>query len=99
MKELSLAFSTPDGVVLVVGCSHPEIDVIYMNRRLGATPRSTRRSARTVISASGRAVSLEPLGSRGVGLGAVERDVQRSMRNDDCLIFMCVNPLKSDVQR
>jgi 7,8-dihydropterin-6-yl-methyl-4-(beta-D-ribofuranosyl)aminobenzene 5'-phosphate synthase len=28
LKELSLAFNTPDGVVLVVGCSHPGIDKI-----------------------------------------------------------------------
>src|SRR5216683_124798 len=31
-----------------------ETDVIYMNRRLGAMPRSTPRSARTTIPASGR---------------------------------------------
>ena len=28
LKELSLAINTPDGVVLVVGCSHPGIDKI-----------------------------------------------------------------------
>src|SRR5207248_10540858 len=28
LKELSLAIDTPDGVVLVVGCSHPGIDKI-----------------------------------------------------------------------
>jgi 7,8-dihydropterin-6-yl-methyl-4-(beta-D-ribofuranosyl)aminobenzene 5'-phosphate synthase len=28
LKELSLAIDTPDGVVLVVGCSHPGIEVI-----------------------------------------------------------------------
>ena len=28
LKELSLAISTPDGIVLVVGCSHPGIEVI-----------------------------------------------------------------------
>jgi 7,8-dihydropterin-6-yl-methyl-4-(beta-D-ribofuranosyl)aminobenzene 5'-phosphate synthase len=26
LKELSLAINTPDGIVLVVGCSHPGID-------------------------------------------------------------------------
>jgi 7,8-dihydropterin-6-yl-methyl-4-(beta-D-ribofuranosyl)aminobenzene 5'-phosphate synthase len=28
LRELSLAFSTPDGMVIVVGCSHPGIDKI-----------------------------------------------------------------------
>src|SRR4029079_5416114 len=28
LKELSLAINTPDGIVLVVGCSHPGIDKI-----------------------------------------------------------------------
>jgi metal-dependent hydrolase (beta-lactamase superfamily II) len=28
LKELSLAIDTPDGIVLVVGCSHPGIDKI-----------------------------------------------------------------------
>jgi 7,8-dihydropterin-6-yl-methyl-4-(beta-D-ribofuranosyl)aminobenzene 5'-phosphate synthase len=28
LKELSLAIDTPDGVVLVVGCSHPGIEAI-----------------------------------------------------------------------
>ncbi|MGB9059804.1 MAG: MBL fold metallo-hydrolase, partial [Pseudolabrys sp.] len=28
LKELSLAINTPDGVVLVVGCSHPGLDKI-----------------------------------------------------------------------
>jgi 7,8-dihydropterin-6-yl-methyl-4-(beta-D-ribofuranosyl)aminobenzene 5'-phosphate synthase len=28
LKELSLAINTPDGIVLVVGCSHPGIEVI-----------------------------------------------------------------------
>jgi 7,8-dihydropterin-6-yl-methyl-4-(beta-D-ribofuranosyl)aminobenzene 5'-phosphate synthase len=28
LKELSLAINTPDGIVLVVGCSHPGIDTI-----------------------------------------------------------------------
>jgi len=28
MKELSLAINTPDGIVLVVGCSHPGIETI-----------------------------------------------------------------------
>ena len=28
LRELSLAINTPDGVVLVVGCSHPGIDKI-----------------------------------------------------------------------
>src|ERR1700723_1302160 len=28
LKELSLAFNTPDGIVLVVGCSHPGIETI-----------------------------------------------------------------------
>jgi 7,8-dihydropterin-6-yl-methyl-4-(beta-D-ribofuranosyl)aminobenzene 5'-phosphate synthase len=28
LRELSLAFSTPDGLVIVVGCSHPGIDKI-----------------------------------------------------------------------
>src|SRR5436189_3298039 len=28
LKELSLAVNTPDGLVLVVGCSHPGIDKI-----------------------------------------------------------------------
>ena len=28
MKELSLAINTPDGIVLVVGCSHPGIGII-----------------------------------------------------------------------
>ena len=28
LRELSLAFSTPDGMIIVVGCSHPGIDRI-----------------------------------------------------------------------
>jgi 7,8-dihydropterin-6-yl-methyl-4-(beta-D-ribofuranosyl)aminobenzene 5'-phosphate synthase len=28
LRELSLAIDTPDGIVLVVGCSHPGIDKI-----------------------------------------------------------------------
>ncbi len=28
LKELSLAINTPDGIVLVVGCSHPDIETI-----------------------------------------------------------------------
>jgi 7,8-dihydropterin-6-yl-methyl-4-(beta-D-ribofuranosyl)aminobenzene 5'-phosphate synthase len=28
LKELSLAITTPDGIVLIVGCSHPGIEAI-----------------------------------------------------------------------
>ena len=28
MKEISLAIDTPDGIVLIVGCSHPTIEKI-----------------------------------------------------------------------
>jgi 7,8-dihydropterin-6-yl-methyl-4-(beta-D-ribofuranosyl)aminobenzene 5'-phosphate synthase len=31
LRELSLAFSTPDGMVIVVGCSHPGIDKIVQS--------------------------------------------------------------------
>jgi len=30
LKELSLAINTPEGIVLIVGCSHPGIDAIVM---------------------------------------------------------------------
>ena len=33
LKELSLAIDTPDGIVLVVGCSHPGIDNIVRTPR------------------------------------------------------------------
>jgi metal-dependent hydrolase (beta-lactamase superfamily II) len=40
LKELSLAVNTPDGLVLVVGCSHPGIDKSSRRRR-PSIPEST----------------------------------------------------------
>jgi 7,8-dihydropterin-6-yl-methyl-4-(beta-D-ribofuranosyl)aminobenzene 5'-phosphate synthase len=40
LRELSLAVNTPDGVVLLVGCSHPGIDKSLRQRR-PLIPKST----------------------------------------------------------
>src|SRR5262245_20602663 len=40
LRELSLAVNTPDGIVLLVGCSHPGIDKMLRQRR-PSIPRST----------------------------------------------------------
>jgi 7,8-dihydropterin-6-yl-methyl-4-(beta-D-ribofuranosyl)aminobenzene 5'-phosphate synthase len=40
LKELSLAVNTPDGLVLVVGCSHPG-STRSLRRRRPSIPKST----------------------------------------------------------
>ena len=51
LRELSLALETPDGMVVVVGCSHPGIDNIVkaaaaINPRIASSPAASISSSR-----------------------------------------------------
>ncbi len=54
LRELSLALNTPDGLVIIVGCSHPGIDKIVENAR------SINQHVRVVVGGLHLVVTSDP---------------------------------------
>jgi len=72
LKELSLAINTPDGIVLVVGCSHPGIETIVAEAAKINPPDWGRRSTWARIHVS-HLIDGPPMSRMTAVCAAIER--------------------------